>query len=695
MLKLSIGMIVKNEEANLERCLSSLQPLMQAVPSELIIVDTGSTDGTVSIAQKYTDKIYFHPWENDYGKMRNFTVDYAGGEWFFFIDADEEIVTYKPMVDFLLRKNSRQFNAATVQLRSFYKSSSEETFSVMSAMRLFRKTKDFCFTGVIHEQPKFQMPFYTLETLLNHYGYVNDNPALKERKLQLYEPMLLKALEENPLDAYYWYQLSRTYSSYKDNESALEPAIKAYDIIKEQKLNPNIYSYAFTNLSHLYLINKNPEKSIEIAQEGLNLQKGLVDLWFYMAKARVALVQLAEAIESYEKHLFYVARLEQGLEIELSVVSYSITAKEEAWFDLSILYNEVGRKEDAIKAIEKLYSAERLKNAIPHAIELSLDLQKYKFLKAFYEKIKAMEDISLREAFYRILEENLLKCGDRMASVSPIFRQEDTGYGLLHQVRGLKETGIADANILQSLRKLDMNQLDSYYGDLIYFVLIRKHALDFINLEIEEQKLEQFFLYLDAKYRERTKTYLNYLQHYGDVLSPEKRRIIKIILRKILLVDVMEETQYESLLNRYIEEGNLHLAEIYNKELLTEDKAHLLKNQEDIFLLYAGLSKQLEATDQAGAARALRKALQVYPEMKRGVEFLVKRISDQVKKAKPVVNDEMAAYAQIVKRNIRQMLNQKMYKEAKEIIVGFEEILPGDVDIQAMKMELEGNGVQV
>ena len=52
---LSIGMIVKNEEKKLERCLTALQPLRDAIPCELVIADTGSTDGTRAIAERYAD----------------------------------------------------------------------------------------------------------------------------------------------------------------------------------------------------------------------------------------------------------------------------------------------------------------------------------------------------------------------------------------------------------------------------------------------------------------------------------------------------------------------------------------------------------------------------------------------------------------------------------------------------------------
>ena len=68
---LSIGMMVKNEEKNLDKCLKSLMPILENLKAELIIVDTGSEDSTIQIAQKYTDKIYYHKWnfisiENNY-----------------------------------------------------------------------------------------------------------------------------------------------------------------------------------------------------------------------------------------------------------------------------------------------------------------------------------------------------------------------------------------------------------------------------------------------------------------------------------------------------------------------------------------------------------------------------------------------------------------------------------------------------
>ena len=68
---LSIVMMVKNEEKYLDKTLYSLQNLMNDIDSELIILDTGSTDKTIDIAKKYTQNVYFEKWNNNFSDMRN------------------------------------------------------------------------------------------------------------------------------------------------------------------------------------------------------------------------------------------------------------------------------------------------------------------------------------------------------------------------------------------------------------------------------------------------------------------------------------------------------------------------------------------------------------------------------------------------------------------------------------------------
>ena len=70
MIPISVCVIAKNEEKNIEKCLAPLVPYN----FEIILVDTGSTDRTKEIARKYTDQIYDFEWVNDFSAARNFSL---------------------------------------------------------------------------------------------------------------------------------------------------------------------------------------------------------------------------------------------------------------------------------------------------------------------------------------------------------------------------------------------------------------------------------------------------------------------------------------------------------------------------------------------------------------------------------------------------------------------------------------------
>lgn len=84
--RISAVLVVRNEENNLLRCLNCLSWV-----DEIVIVDMESTDGTVALAKKFTDKIYSHPQVGFADPARNFAIEKATGPWILMVDADEEI----------------------------------------------------------------------------------------------------------------------------------------------------------------------------------------------------------------------------------------------------------------------------------------------------------------------------------------------------------------------------------------------------------------------------------------------------------------------------------------------------------------------------------------------------------------------------------------------------------------------------
>lgn len=84
---LSVIIITKDEEKNLERCLKSIKNLAD----EIIVVDCGSTDKTVKIAKEYTEKVFFRQWDSNFAEQKNYALSLTKGDWILSLDADEEI----------------------------------------------------------------------------------------------------------------------------------------------------------------------------------------------------------------------------------------------------------------------------------------------------------------------------------------------------------------------------------------------------------------------------------------------------------------------------------------------------------------------------------------------------------------------------------------------------------------------------
>ena len=85
MITISLCMIVKNEEAVLERLLRT----MSTVADQIVIMDTGSTDRTKEIAARYTDEVYDFPWTDDFAAARNAVCQKAVSDYWMWMDADD------------------------------------------------------------------------------------------------------------------------------------------------------------------------------------------------------------------------------------------------------------------------------------------------------------------------------------------------------------------------------------------------------------------------------------------------------------------------------------------------------------------------------------------------------------------------------------------------------------------------------
>ena len=148
MASISLCMIVKNEEAVLERCLDSLR----GIPDEIIIVDTGSTDRTKEIAAKYTNHIYDFTWVNDFSAARNFAFSKASCEYIYSADADE-VLEEADRRKFLQLKEALLPEIEIVEMIYVNppECNSVYNFEREPRPKLFRRLRQFRFIDPVHE----------------------------------------------------------------------------------------------------------------------------------------------------------------------------------------------------------------------------------------------------------------------------------------------------------------------------------------------------------------------------------------------------------------------------------------------------------------------------------------------------------------------------------------------------------------
>jgi len=228
MPKLSLCMIVRDEEANLERCLRSTA----GVVDEVCVLDTGSRDGTLEVAQRLGARVGRAEWSADFSVARNASIQLATGDWILVLDADEELdcseQTPAQLRALLLAFASASPDCAgRVRVRNRLDAGATSEADIV---RFFRRDPRGRFEGRVHEQWSVcgALPMRADTGIaIVHHGYASE--ALERRnKFARNLELLARELEERPEDAYAWYQYGRTLAAagqHAEALSALETAL--------------------------------------------------------------------------------------------------------------------------------------------------------------------------------------------------------------------------------------------------------------------------------------------------------------------------------------------------------------------------------------------------------------------------------------------------------------------------------------
>jgi glycosyltransferase involved in cell wall biosynthesis len=172
-MTISLNMICRDNEGTIGAALESAKDIFD----EIVVVDTGSVDGTLDIVKKYTDKIFHQAWEDDFSKPRNFAIEKSTCDRIFWMDSDDILPQATRMGIGILKKEERRDVAVMFYLKNINNAKwAEKWLEIYPQFHLFTRDEKIRFRGKIHESVEVDIMSLAIEVRLvnlqiEHHGY--------------------------------------------------------------------------------------------------------------------------------------------------------------------------------------------------------------------------------------------------------------------------------------------------------------------------------------------------------------------------------------------------------------------------------------------------------------------------------------------------------------------------------------------
>ncbi|HEY9900179.1 MAG TPA: glycosyltransferase [Pantanalinema sp.] len=360
-------MIVRDEEALLSRCLESVR----GVVDEIVVVDTGSEDRTVAVAERFGAEVIRFDWCDDFAAARNAGIEQATGDWILVLDADEALAPDSAQA--LRASMALEHGGFLLPLENDL---GEGRRHQTRLLRLFRRHPDIRFKGRVHEQLSESILALGLHVgdcaaVIRHDGYLPQRIAERnkhERNLALLETMR----RENPSDPYVAYQYGKTLLASGCATDAVVPLRESLAVLArvEDPESYPFYSKVYLHLGSTLETSADLDGALAVLQEGIERLPDSPLLWLNYGCYARELGMAQEAFDAFERCLAMDAEgkeraaalsadmlWEDGQRQE-ALVRYRFAASEAGvdafsiWLKLASRAMELGEAEEAIGAYE-------------------------------------------------------------------------------------------------------------------------------------------------------------------------------------------------------------------------------------------------------------------------------------------------------------------------------------------------------
>jgi glycosyltransferase involved in cell wall biosynthesis len=414
-------MLVKDNEATLAKAINSVRPYVD----EVIVIDTGSTDESVRIAQELGANVYFYSWSEDFAEARNASLQYVKeSDWVLVIDSDEEFIWHGPKS---LREwlKEQQPDKTIVAFECFhYEISHPLLLSVTHAERLFSPAF-FRFEGVIHEKlvsihkRGHRSLCLCPHASFRHYGYSTEYHELKsDRNIHL----LQKARENNPSEGLnYRYLANETYNVGKYIES-IQFAVTALSLLSNTETYSRAQSHYYKIMALLHLgKNWEAEMAVKACMEEL---PSYSDPYGIIAEMCYTTHRWKEAIDWFEK--WEQLLVEKSNLLPIHCISLIDTFRQHKWIAANKVeqFNRLNRKEVQKMKVAILINHPQLENDWGELLDhIQSKFEGLPYEIGFWEKqpqsknAKELKSRLEQEGRVRSVEgENLYEVGGKLAT---------------------------------------------------------------------------------------------------------------------------------------------------------------------------------------------------------------------------------------------------------------------------------------
>ncbi len=732
---LSISMLISGKK-DMPKSLESLLFFKNAIPCEIILVDTGCNAEQRALAEQYADKIYDFTWCNDFAAARNVGLKAAKGEWFLYLDDDEWFDNPQEIIEFFQSGEYKNYNCASYTVRN-YTDSQGIMYDDSYPSRMVKLEPETRFVGKIHEYLEpFRLPKKTFSDFVHHYGYVYKNEEESRKHAQRNIVPLLEMRKTHPGDPRWICQLVQEYFSVHEYEEVVKACKIGLNEWNEKKDSINyapshvgaIYGYLLISLESLEQFEEEEfwlKKAMAEPINNLNYMEPTIAFYCLVAARLYSKTGRHELCRKYfQRYIDYTKRLKDdrtAIEAGAALIAAGVF-QEQLLYGVTLMSMESAiRMEDYALCEEAFYLMNWDDRRLLHQVTWEKKmLDAFCSVKYHPVWVKLLQTLVSREDGIKEMHVVFLEAEinyKQQGEMEKLWRLHRLVSELDYEHRYILCTKILwtehnpDISSEEERRQSVMdlyNKVFEKYTDEIFEVKAEvwnvaermKISLEPMLLQVDYRRWNRILVVWSADVK------LADLQQWDTRMALWKQK--DDIRYEMFTVKCLEGylryyqdicpsmPQLEEMLWRYADNVLILYRYLYKDSVFTEIP-EALPEEAQLALRIKKMQKYRELGDDRKALACLRKCVGLYPVLEKLIEAYATMYRDTLQKQNQDASADQKEFLQLVnslKSIARQHLTRKEYQEARDILLQIRQCVPEDEEIEKLLSEAD-NGLGV